>query len=612
MYDGNTAQYTLQMKPSNDNNENEPILEDCTMEYVLVLLTFIFIVYICSKSKLIAFYFMMVNVSVNGENPQYIVSNCTSHSFEDISKLGSTQLFLGDDDGAVVSLGFNFKFYGDYHTVIDVRSDGYLRFGGDLIFVLWNDLDPSSQGQIYYLTDGTAPNRRFIAQWTNIPEYSEENNENTFQAILFETSNDIAFRYQTIESVDYIIGIENQDRSKGLTLSPRITHSVRNGDCYVITYGEVSIYCDGHDDEKRICNDVKFYFRDWHDVNITFIANDMYGQGTNAIIYGVSTSSLSVSCMSNFFKTCNNLSIYLSENKYSNTLQCGGVGCMNIHLFFPNDFIDFSLFNSITFNGCQTCNKMIDCISQWNLYYNNGDKYDGNVSELLVNYTFSFINDTYAYQCEDGPVLFDTNNVLLQCVSPSSEDSQKFTIKLLRDNATYDCEIFGGIIDLFSCIDYRYTYGDCTVYCAVNCKNVKVNTHSEIYCGEKSICNDLKFHLGDGYDVNITFMANNRYGYATNSIIYGINTSSLSVSCLSDTAKTCNNLSIYLSENEYSNTLQCGGVGCMNINIFFPNDFIDFALFDSIIFNGCQSCNKMVDCINQWNLYYNNGDKYDG
>eukprot|EP01084_Bolivina_argentea_P154703 269648_1 len=49
---------------------------------------------------------------------------------------------------------------------------------------------------------------------------------------------------------------------------------------------------------------------------------------------------------------------------------------------------------------------MVDCINQWNLYYNNGDKYDGNVSELLVNYTFSFIHDTI---CEDCYSLFDRN-----------------------------------------------------------------------------------------------------------------------------------------------------------------------------------------------------------
>ena len=63
-----------------------------------------------------------------------------------------------------------------------------------LIAVFWEDLDPSEGGRVYYRITGSAPNRRFIAQWNDVPPWLEGGG-GTFQAILYEGSGDILLQY---------------------------------------------------------------------------------------------------------------------------------------------------------------------------------------------------------------------------------------------------------------------------------------------------------------------------------------------------------------------------------------------------------------------------------
>ena len=179
----------------------------------------------------------------------YAAKAC-GNAFEDIAGTG-TQLFLGDDDGEFVPLGFTFNFFGDDHTDIAVSSNGYLTFGTDLtdftndpipttilpndfIAPLWDDFNPSVGGTVHYQTLGTAPNRQFIAQWTNVPQFAMADS-NTFQAILGEASNCIQFRYGafTPEALagDYTVGVENQDGTEGLGLDASM---LSPGDCVSI------------------------------------------------------------------------------------------------------------------------------------------------------------------------------------------------------------------------------------------------------------------------------------------------------------------------------------------------------------------------------------------
>jgi len=180
----------------------------------------------------------------------YTASDC-ENAFENISGTG-TQTPLSsncDDCGDLnIPIGFTFVFFGTAHTTIDISSNGYLTFDdfvadftndpipspgapNNIICPSWDDYNPGVAGEVYYQTLGSAPNRRFVVQWNNVPQFGNTDS-NTFEAILFEGSNCIEFRYLQITpespAGDYTIGVENADGTAGLSI-PGST--IANGDC---------------------------------------------------------------------------------------------------------------------------------------------------------------------------------------------------------------------------------------------------------------------------------------------------------------------------------------------------------------------------------------------
>ena len=165
--------------------------------------------------------------------------------FEDISHTGTKleDVSSCDDCGEEATIGFEFNFYGDSHTEIRVSSNGYLTFGddlidftndripyttnpNDLIAPYWDDWIPSEGGAVHYQTMGTAPKRRFIAQWTRVKHF-DVNGRSTFQAILFEGTDCVEFRYDDLTPVSPTIGIENQDGTKGIDVTYEEGNSFR-------------------------------------------------------------------------------------------------------------------------------------------------------------------------------------------------------------------------------------------------------------------------------------------------------------------------------------------------------------------------------------------------
>jgi len=181
----------------------------------------------------------------------YVLGEC-ENMFEDISVTGNLAPNASnyDDDGNVVPIGFDFIFYGDQHSEIGISSNGYLTFGNelsernnepipsttdpsDLIAPYWDDWNPSpsdevtDEATVHYRTLGPVSNRRFIAQWTNVP-HNTGVGANTFQAILFEGTNCIEFRYGSVTPVSTTVGIENQDGTIGI---PVDSANVAQGSC---------------------------------------------------------------------------------------------------------------------------------------------------------------------------------------------------------------------------------------------------------------------------------------------------------------------------------------------------------------------------------------------
>ena len=143
------------------------------------------------------------------------------------------------DDGLFpnVPIGFEFTFYGTSYTALNIYYNGFVSFGpgvvkpfytGDripdpadpnnIIALNWNDWQPQKvAGSITYETRGTAPNRQFLLQFTNVPEYQGQGRMTT-QLVLSEGSNAITL-YTTSMNVTasgsrVTQGIENADGTK--------------------------------------------------------------------------------------------------------------------------------------------------------------------------------------------------------------------------------------------------------------------------------------------------------------------------------------------------------------------------------------------------------------
>ncbi len=172
---------------------------------------------------------------------------------------GHNTNLAGDDSNTQVPIGFDFTFYGNTYSQTFVSTNGFISFGSgssaytntgipnsnapnNMIAAFWDDLIvQSGRRTIYYQTVGTAPNRKFIAQWTNMYFYSNPTLQmGTFQIILSEGSNDIQIRYLDLYGSDLsfgssaTVGVENLDGTEGILHSlnqPNLT----SGQCFTLS-----------------------------------------------------------------------------------------------------------------------------------------------------------------------------------------------------------------------------------------------------------------------------------------------------------------------------------------------------------------------------------------
>jgi hypothetical protein len=139
-----------------------------------------------------------------------------------------TNLALGDDASTgALPLGFSFPFFGTSYTSVFTNSNGYVTFGAASSFVsfnsgpdlntvldrmaggvprigaLWNDLNPSAGGGVFFnvLAD------RVLITWNAVPRFGAPGTSNTFQIALFP-SGIIQLTYGSISpaSTDPVLG----------------------------------------------------------------------------------------------------------------------------------------------------------------------------------------------------------------------------------------------------------------------------------------------------------------------------------------------------------------------------------------------------------------------
>lgn len=199
-----------------------------------------------------------VNLSANyleiGETTSYDVSPISYAPPFSYSGL-ENPISVGTDDvwSPIVNLPFNFCFYGNMYTQCIISSNGAISFdtnsntpGGysqwyfsntvpstnlflNSIFGVYHDMDPSLGGEVAYELLGSAPCRKLVVSYHDVPLYSCRTSKSTFQVVLYETTNIIEV-YIEEKSVCYwwnsgnsVVGIQNENASLGLSANNRNT-----------------------------------------------------------------------------------------------------------------------------------------------------------------------------------------------------------------------------------------------------------------------------------------------------------------------------------------------------------------------------------------------------
>lgn len=155
---------------------------------------------------------VILNATVDGvtSSNNYTVSQLPTFAPEVI---GGTGVTLGDDAvSASFPIGFSFCYYNNTYTNFWIGSNGWVSFTGgqptsyvsasipstaanvpkNCIFGPWQDWHPGTGGQgpyIKYQTIGTAPNRKLVVTFDQIPMFSCTSTKGKFQIVLHETTN---------------------------------------------------------------------------------------------------------------------------------------------------------------------------------------------------------------------------------------------------------------------------------------------------------------------------------------------------------------------------------------------------------------------------------------
>jgi hypothetical protein len=129
---------------------------------------------------------------------------------------GTIMSKIDDHYSPPVELPFSFCFFGNDVDSLIIGSNGVLKFNShdttciwpinvaipspsaplNAIFLPWQDLWPTGGGTISYATYGTAPFRRFVVSFYQVPLYQCYTDLFTGQVKLYETTNTIEFHLQ--------------------------------------------------------------------------------------------------------------------------------------------------------------------------------------------------------------------------------------------------------------------------------------------------------------------------------------------------------------------------------------------------------------------------------
>ena len=152
-----------------------------------------------------------------------------------------TALNLGDDSmSGMKDIGFDFTFYDQTFDQVNISMNGFFTFQSNFnvsrqrnylsetlpassfnysVFPMWTDLiNRNGTRNPYIQTFGNTSDtdQYFVIGWYNAKEYSNQL-QNTFEAILYEGTNEIQFRYDKIQIKTHDITIGVQGNNEAVT-----------------------------------------------------------------------------------------------------------------------------------------------------------------------------------------------------------------------------------------------------------------------------------------------------------------------------------------------------------------------------------------------------------
>ena len=165
---------------------------------------------------------------------------------------GGTAVSVNIDDkwSPLITLPFNFCFYGQMYNTCKIGSNGAIKFGNfsstfhpwsfsatcpssaltDMgnVYGIYHDIDPSvAGGTIKWYLLGSAPCRIFVVVFNNLAHFNCNSKRSTHMMVLYETTNAIDVYVQKKELCSSwnggraIIGIQNMNGSQGITAPGR-------------------------------------------------------------------------------------------------------------------------------------------------------------------------------------------------------------------------------------------------------------------------------------------------------------------------------------------------------------------------------------------------------
>jgi hypothetical protein len=230
-------------------------------------------------------FLLLFSYSVNASDPTFTVG---TDPIIDISQTG-TALNLNDDAvSSLQNLGFDFTYYGNTYNQVKVAMNGFVTFNQNFnitgrrnylsetipasgfdftIMPLWSDFidKNNNNGSPFVQTFGSSGSKYWVAGWYDVNEYNN-NNLSSFEAILYESTNVIEFRYKKINVTNHDITIGLQGDNEAVTylrfedtnstaynrtdewsLSTGIDESYSNLSTECLTNSNYSALCDVYD-----------------------------------------------------------------------------------------------------------------------------------------------------------------------------------------------------------------------------------------------------------------------------------------------------------------------------------------------------------------------------